>query len=159
MKKNMGSADKVVRIILAAVIATLYFMDIIPGTIGIVLMVLAGIFVLTSFISFCPLYAPFGISTCKKKGWVGSFEYRVWSLEFWVRDHPSSKLPSPSYLRSYQLPSPWPSNKSSKSSNTSETPTPKKPWCVMGRKNHSLGWKWPIWKRFWRKPRRIMSCR
>lgn len=67
MKKNMGSADKVVRIILAAVIATLYFMDIIPGTIGIVLMVLAGIFVLTSFISFCPLYLPFGISTRKKK--------------------------------------------------------------------------------------------
>lgn len=67
MIKNMGSADKVIRIIVAAVIATLYFMDIIPGTLGIVLMVVAGVFVLTSFISFCPLYAPFGVSTCKRK--------------------------------------------------------------------------------------------
>lgn len=63
----MGNADKVVRILLAAIIATLYFMDIIPGTLGIVLMILAGIFVLTSFISFCPLYLPFGLSTRKKK--------------------------------------------------------------------------------------------
>jgi hypothetical protein len=67
MKANMGTADRVIRIIIAAVIAVLYFMKVIPGTLGIVLLVLAGIFVLTSLISFCPLYAPFGISTCKKK--------------------------------------------------------------------------------------------
>jgi hypothetical protein len=67
MKKNMGNADRVIRIIIAAVVAGLFFANIIPGVLGIVLMVLAGVFVLTSLISFCPLYAPFGISTCKKK--------------------------------------------------------------------------------------------
>jgi len=67
MKKNMGSIDKAVRIILALVFAGLYFGDIITGTIGIVLMVLSAVFVLTSLISFCPLYAPFGISTCPAK--------------------------------------------------------------------------------------------
>ena len=67
MKKNMGNTDRVIRFVIAAVIAMLYFNDIIPGTLGIVLMVLAGVFVITSFVSFCPLYAPFGISTCKTK--------------------------------------------------------------------------------------------
>ena len=67
MKKNMGSADKIIRIIIAAIIVLLYFTGTISGTLGIVLLVLAGIFVLTSFISFCPLYAPFGISTCSVK--------------------------------------------------------------------------------------------
>ena len=66
MKKNMGGADRVVRIIIAAVIAGLFFGKIITGTLGIVLLVLAGIFLLTSFVSFCPLYLPFGIQTCKK---------------------------------------------------------------------------------------------
>ena len=65
MKKNMGSADKVIRIIIAAVIAGLFFADIFSGTLGYILLALAAIFVLTSFVSFCPLYAPFGISTCK----------------------------------------------------------------------------------------------
>ena len=68
MKKNMGAADKTVRFIVAAIIAVLYFTDTVSGTLGIVLLVLAGVFVLTSFISFCPLYAPFGITTCKTKG-------------------------------------------------------------------------------------------
>jgi len=67
MKKNMGSADRIIRIIVAAIIAILYFNGTIGGTLGIVLLVLAGIFVLTSFVSFCPLYAPFGISTCAVK--------------------------------------------------------------------------------------------
>ena len=67
MKKNMGSTDKVIRIVVALIIAGLYFTEIIPGAIGIVLMAIAAIFVLTSFISFCPLYMPFGISTCKTK--------------------------------------------------------------------------------------------
>ena len=66
MKKNMGNADRILRIIIAAVIAGLFFANIIPGVLGIVLMALSGIFVLTSLISFCPLYAPFGINTCKK---------------------------------------------------------------------------------------------
>jgi len=66
MKKNMGTADRIIRIIVAAVIAILYFTGVIPGTLGIVLLVLAIVFVLTSLISFCPLYLPFGIKTCKK---------------------------------------------------------------------------------------------
>jgi len=55
----MGPADKIIRFIIAAVIGVLYFMNIVSGTLGIVLLVLAGIFVLTSLVSCCPLYAPF----------------------------------------------------------------------------------------------------
>jgi len=65
MKKNMGGADRIIRVLIAAVIAVLFFMKVITGTLGIVLLVLAGVFVLTSLISFCPLYLPFGIKTCK----------------------------------------------------------------------------------------------
>ncbi|RED96970.1 YgaP family membrane protein [Marinoscillum furvescens] len=65
MKSNMGTTDKVIRTSLAVFIAVLYYTDVIAGTLGIVLLVLAGIFVLTSFVSFCPLYAPFGIKSCK----------------------------------------------------------------------------------------------
>ena len=67
MKKNMGTADRVIRVLIAAVIAVLFFTGVVKGTFGIVLLVLAGIFVLTSLISFCPLYAPFGLSTCKTR--------------------------------------------------------------------------------------------
>lgn len=63
----MGNADRVIRLIIAAVIGVLYYTGTISGTLGIVLLVLAGVFVLTSFISFCPLYAPFGLSTCPAK--------------------------------------------------------------------------------------------
>jgi hypothetical protein len=65
MKKNMGNTDRIIRVIIAAVIAILYFTNVIPGTLGVVLLILAIIFVLTSLISFCPLYAPFGIKTCQ----------------------------------------------------------------------------------------------
>jgi hypothetical protein len=65
MKANMGAVDKGIRITLAIVVAVLYFTDIVTGTLGIVLMAFSAIFVLTSLISFCPLYAPFGIKTCK----------------------------------------------------------------------------------------------
>jgi hypothetical protein len=67
MKKNMGTADRIVRTIIAAVVAILYFTNVITGTLGIVLLILAVVFLATSLISFCPLYAPFGISTCKTK--------------------------------------------------------------------------------------------
>lgn len=67
MKSNMGGTDKTIRILAAAVIAVLYFTGIISGTAAIVLLVIAGVFILTSFINFCPLYFPFGISTRKKK--------------------------------------------------------------------------------------------
>jgi hypothetical protein len=62
----MGNADRIIRLIIAAVIAILFFSHIISGTLGIVLLVLAGVFTLTSFISFCPLYVPFGVKTCPK---------------------------------------------------------------------------------------------
>ena len=67
MKKNMGTADRVIRVLIAAIIGVLYYTGVFTGTIGIILLVLSGIFVLTSIISFCPLYAPFGINTCPKK--------------------------------------------------------------------------------------------
>lgn len=63
----MGSVDKTIRIIIAAVVAVLYYTGIISGTVGIVLIVFAGVFVLTSLVSFCPLYTLFGISTCPNK--------------------------------------------------------------------------------------------
>ncbi len=68
MKKNMGTIDKVIRILIALVLIGLYFAGVISGTIGIVLLVLSGVFIFTSFISFCPLYWPFGINTGAKKG-------------------------------------------------------------------------------------------
>lgn len=67
MKANMGSADRIIRAIIAILIAALYFTNVLTGTVGIVLLILAGIFLLTSFISFCPLYLPFGLSTRKKE--------------------------------------------------------------------------------------------
>jgi len=67
MKKNMGMADKIIRVIIAAVVVILYFTETVSGTLGIVLLALAGIFVLTSLISFCPLYTLVGINTCKMK--------------------------------------------------------------------------------------------
>lgn len=67
MKKNMGSADRIIRIIIAAIVGVLYFTGTVSGTIGLVLLILAGIFILTSFVSFCPLYTPFGISSCSIK--------------------------------------------------------------------------------------------
>ena len=59
----MGIADKIIRVIIAAVILTLYFTNVISGTLGIVLIVLSGVFILTSLVSFCPLYTIFGISS------------------------------------------------------------------------------------------------
>jgi hypothetical protein len=67
MKKNMGTIDKAIRILIAVVIVILFFAHIVSGILGIVLMILAAVFVLTSLISVCPLYLPFGLSTNKKK--------------------------------------------------------------------------------------------
>ena len=67
MKKNMGSADRVIRILVAVAVIALYLGNLISGTTAIILLVLSGIFILTSFMSFCPLYFPFGISTRKKQ--------------------------------------------------------------------------------------------
>ena len=66
MKKNMGSTDKIIRVILAIVFAALYFTGTVSGTPGLVLLILGVVFLATSLISFCPLYLPFGIRTCAK---------------------------------------------------------------------------------------------
>ena len=67
MKKNMGGTDRTIRILVAIVFAVLYFTKTVEGTLGLILLILGGVFLLTSFISFCPLYTPFGINTCKKE--------------------------------------------------------------------------------------------
>jgi hypothetical protein len=67
MKKNMGTTDKVIRILVAVVIAVLFFTHVISGVPGYILLALAVVFVVTSIISFCPIYLPFGINTGKKK--------------------------------------------------------------------------------------------
>jgi hypothetical protein len=65
MKRNIGTIDRIVRIIVAAVIAVLFFTNQITGTLGIVLIILAAVFLLTSLFSFCPLYLPLGFRTNK----------------------------------------------------------------------------------------------
>lgn len=67
MKKNMGTADRVIRTILALAMIALYATGTITGTVGIILIVASVIFLLTSLISFCPLYLPLGLSTLRKK--------------------------------------------------------------------------------------------
>ncbi|HMQ08097.1 MAG TPA: DUF2892 domain-containing protein [Saprospiraceae bacterium] len=66
MKKNMGKMDRAIRVSAALMIAILYFLNVISGNLALILLIVAGVFILTSFMSFCPLYAPFGFSTCKK---------------------------------------------------------------------------------------------
>lgn len=62
----MGSTDRIVRLLIAVVIAVLFFTNTVSGTLGIILLVVAGVFALTSVISFCPLYPLIGINTCPK---------------------------------------------------------------------------------------------
>ena len=64
MKRNMSNADRIIRVLIAALFAYLYFSGIVPGTLGLVLVILAAVFVLTSLVSFCPIYTIFGLSTC-----------------------------------------------------------------------------------------------
>lgn len=67
MKANMGTADRVIRLIAAVVMGYLYYVGIVSGTVAIIVGILAIVFVATSFVSFCPLYLPFGLSTRKKE--------------------------------------------------------------------------------------------
>jgi hypothetical protein len=67
MKKNMGIIDITIRLVIASLIIVLYFTNVISGILAIILLIFAGIFVLTSIFGFCPLYFPFGISTRKKE--------------------------------------------------------------------------------------------
>jgi len=67
MKKNMGSYDKLIRLVLAIILIILYYTEVISGTLGIIGLVLALVLTVTSLISFCPLYKLIGISTCKNE--------------------------------------------------------------------------------------------
>lgn len=67
MKKNMGTVDIVIRLLIAALVVILYFTHVITGTLGIILLIFAGIFIITSVFGICPLYLPFGISTRGEK--------------------------------------------------------------------------------------------
>lgn len=67
MKSNMGSADKAIRIVLAIVFAGLYITQLVEGIVGLALLVIGGVFLLTSVISFCPLYTLLGMNTSEKK--------------------------------------------------------------------------------------------
>ena len=67
MKSNMGSVDRIIRIVLAAAVAVLYFTHVLTGTSAIVLGIVGAIFLVTGILGFCPLYAPFGISTRRRK--------------------------------------------------------------------------------------------
>ncbi|MBT7190977.1 MAG: DUF2892 domain-containing protein [Anaerolineae bacterium] len=66
MKRNMSNIDRTIRVVVAALFAYLYFGGIVTGALGIVLVVLAGVFLLTSFVSFCPIYSLFKLSTHKE---------------------------------------------------------------------------------------------
>ncbi len=67
MKKNMGNLDRVIRLVIAAVLVGLIYANVVEGTLAIILLVVAGVFTLTSFISFCPLYTLLGFSSCPVK--------------------------------------------------------------------------------------------
>ena len=67
MKKNMGTTDKFIRFIIAAILLIAFLTDTVTGVLGYVALAVAAIFILTSFVSFCPLYTLFGANTCKIK--------------------------------------------------------------------------------------------
>ncbi|KQC30373.1 YgaP family membrane protein [Flagellimonas eckloniae] len=67
MKKNMGNIDRIIRFVVAVIVAVLFYQNVISGTLGYVLLALAGVFLVTSFVSFCPLYTLVGLNTCKVK--------------------------------------------------------------------------------------------
>ena len=67
MKKNMSTTDRIIRVLVAALLAYLYFSGIVGGVLGIILLIVGIVFLLTSVVAFCPLYALFGFKTCKKE--------------------------------------------------------------------------------------------
>lgn len=67
MKPNMGTADRIIRVLIAAVLAYLFFSGTVTGTLGLVGVVLGAVFVLTSLVGFCPLYTLVGLNTCPRK--------------------------------------------------------------------------------------------
>jgi hypothetical protein len=69
MKKNMGILDRTIRLSIALVIGVLYYFEIVSGTFGVFLLLLAALFTLTGIFAFCPLYTAFGLYTCSVKKW------------------------------------------------------------------------------------------
>ena len=66
MTKNMSTTDRVVRVVIALIVAILYFTNVISGALAIILGILAVVLLATAVVGFCPLYAPFKFSTLKK---------------------------------------------------------------------------------------------
>ena len=67
MKKNLGTVDKVIRVLVAVIVLVLYFTHVISGTLAVILLILAGVFVVTSILGTCPLYLALGLNTGKKE--------------------------------------------------------------------------------------------
>lgn len=67
MKNNVGNNDKIVRLVIALLLGGLYFAEIVSGTLGIALLVIAAIMIITALSGFCPLYTLFGVNTCEQK--------------------------------------------------------------------------------------------
>lgn len=67
MKKNVGSIDRIVRILFAVIVSVLFFTNVISGTLGIILLLIGGVLLATSLINFCPLYAVLGVNSCPVK--------------------------------------------------------------------------------------------
>lgn len=67
MKKNMGSTDRIIRLLISAVLIILFALQVVSGILGYVLLAVAAIFILTSIVGFCPLYAIFGLKTTAAK--------------------------------------------------------------------------------------------
>jgi hypothetical protein len=67
MKKNVGTIDRIIRILIAVVVVVLYFTGVVTGTLAIILLVLSAVFVITSLLSFCPIWKVLGLSTRKKE--------------------------------------------------------------------------------------------
>ena len=63
----MGNADRIIRVLAAAVIAVLFINNTITGVLAYVLLAVGAIFLLTSLVGSCPLYSLFGINTCRVK--------------------------------------------------------------------------------------------
>jgi hypothetical protein len=66
MKSNLGTIDRSIRLVIAAILIILYFVHVLSGTLGIILLILSGIFIVTGILGFCPLYLPFKLSTGRK---------------------------------------------------------------------------------------------
>ncbi len=67
MKQNMGRPDRIIRILVAILFVVLWFTHTVTGMAGYVLLILAGVFLITSIVGSCPLYSLFGINTCNRK--------------------------------------------------------------------------------------------